>query len=600
MYFKSIEIEHVGPIDRIKIDFEIANGAPKPIVLVGENGSGKSILLSHLANALLVGKQEVYEDTEVENGKVYKYRSPHYIQSGQDYFFASVTFDTGIEIAECQLKMSKETFEQMLKYLPARSSIKNCPADQSSVFVSTFNEHKKETDEFYKQECCLYFPVNRFEEPAWLNVDNLRLQAEYSELKHLNGISNRQIICVSPLKANKNWILDILLDRQLYDIKFQTTTIPNLQGTPPSEINEFLGFSGSSTTIHSAINQVLKTILRDQGDIRLGASTRANRQISVMRNDDVWIPNLFQLSTGEVLLLNLFLSIVRDFDLTGKQIDSISDVSGIVLVDEIDAHLHTIYQKEVLPNLIALFPKVQFIMTSHSPLFLIGMEEKFGRDGFDIYDLPTGSKVVASDFSEFQSAYDAFKATNKHRNELSLFLQAHSKPVFFVEGQIDIDYIQKALELSGKSDLLSKIELQDGSGFGNLNAIWKSLETPLAKIVKQKIVLIYDCDTNKANKSNGNIHSRTIPIQPNNPIKKGIENLLSEATILKIESSNPKFIDKVEPTLTRTRGVNQTTSATYSINPDEKRNLCDWLITNGSKDEFDGLNAVIAIIEEFV
>jgi hypothetical protein len=45
-----------------------------------------------------------------------------------------------------------------------------------------------------------------------------------------------------------------------------------------------------------------------------------------------------------------------------------NDVPGIVLVDEIDLHLHPAWQRLVVPTLSKAFPKIQFVFTSHSPL----------------------------------------------------------------------------------------------------------------------------------------------------------------------------------------------------------------------------------------
>ena len=45
-----------------------------------------------------------------------------------------------------------------------------------------------------------------------------------------------------------------------------------------------------------------------------------------------------------------------------------SDLSGIVLLDEIEQHLHPIWQREIVQRLFHQFPNVQFICTSHSPL----------------------------------------------------------------------------------------------------------------------------------------------------------------------------------------------------------------------------------------
>ena len=61
-------------------------------------------------------------------------------------------------------------------------------------------------------------------------------------------------------------------------------------------------------------------------------------------------------------------------DLLGHLVDvapegtRLDQVSGIVLVDEIDLHLHPSWQREVVPLLSSMFPKLQFVLSSHSPL----------------------------------------------------------------------------------------------------------------------------------------------------------------------------------------------------------------------------------------
>ena len=46
------------------------------------------------------------------------------------------------------------------------------------------------------------------------------------------------------------------------------------------------------------------------------------------------------------------------------------DVPGVVLIDEIDLHLHPRWQKQILTQLTRTFPSMQFIVTTHSPLVL--------------------------------------------------------------------------------------------------------------------------------------------------------------------------------------------------------------------------------------
>ncbi len=63
------------------------------------------------------------------------------------------------------------------------------------------------------------------------------------------------------------------------------------------------------------------------------------------------------------------------------------DMEGVVLVDEIETHLHLELQKEILPILTILFPNIQFVVTTHSPFILSSL------DNAVIYDLENKTLV---------------------------------------------------------------------------------------------------------------------------------------------------------------------------------------------------------------
>ena len=46
------------------------------------------------------------------------------------------------------------------------------------------------------------------------------------------------------------------------------------------------------------------------------------------------------------------------------------DLEGLVLIDEIETHLHVELQKKIVPILMELFPNIQFVLTTHSPFIL--------------------------------------------------------------------------------------------------------------------------------------------------------------------------------------------------------------------------------------
>ena len=49
---------------------------------------------------------------------------------------------------------------------------------------------------------------------------------------------------------------------------------------------------------------------------------------------------------------------------------------GIVLIDEVDMHLHPAWQKRIVEDLHYIFPKIQFIMTTHSPSVLANVKQE--------------------------------------------------------------------------------------------------------------------------------------------------------------------------------------------------------------------------------
>ena len=54
-------------------------------------------------------------------------------------------------------------------------------------------------------------------------------------------------------------------------------------------------------------------------------------------------------------------------------------VGGVVLIDEIDLHLHPAWQRRVLPDLLRAFPLVQFILTTHSPQVIASAQQAWVR-----------------------------------------------------------------------------------------------------------------------------------------------------------------------------------------------------------------------------
>lgn len=86
------------------------------------------------------------------------------------------------------------------------------------------------------------------------------------------------------------------------------------------------------------------------------------------------------LSSGYQAVFDIVLDIIMRMQKQTKRSFDFN-LPGIVLIDEIETHLHLELQKNIMPMLTTIFPNIQFIVTSHSPFILNSIEDAV------IYDL---------------------------------------------------------------------------------------------------------------------------------------------------------------------------------------------------------------------
>ena len=398
MYAERIQIINYGPIAELDIEFPFNGETPKPVVLVGANGSGKSIVLAHLVNGLLIAKELASQSTpEMEPGHVFKARGYPYIKLGAECYFSRVDYVNGLfltEIGSRRLKRDYQTFPPQFTGDDASVAWDRMKPEANDDMFSNFTGRNENLLKgAFSQNCILYFPPNRFEEPAWLNEAHLKTPAHYTMVNRFEHHPGRKIVNYSPLRETQNWLLDLIFDRVVLE-PYKVNLSPFIEGEVQSTPLQMIGTpAGPAAEIYEIATEIVQKIVRGPQDTRLVLGSRFNRLISLGAGEGPIVPNIFQLSSGETSLVDLFLSILRDFDLCGVDFSSTQQIHGIILVDEIDLHLHADHQHEVLPGLIKMFPNVQFVFASHSPLFVLGMNQAFGEDGFALYRMPQGQRI---------------------------------------------------------------------------------------------------------------------------------------------------------------------------------------------------------------
>lgn len=145
-------------------------------------------------------------------------------------------------------------------------------------------------------------------------------------------------------------------------------------------LNTYLLLDLHFDAIKDLINEVFrKADINNQ--VRLEQYSDSNAEFKTFyfatpTNTDDLIP-LEALSDGfKATFVWLFDMVMRIVENLGN-IYNRHNVNGVIIIDEIDLHIHPRWQRSILPTLCDLFPKIQFIVTTHSDLVAQSVDSKY-------------------------------------------------------------------------------------------------------------------------------------------------------------------------------------------------------------------------------
>jgi hypothetical protein len=122
------------------------------------------------------------------------------------------------------------------------------------------------------------------------------------------------------------------------------------------------------------LKELLIRLLPEVADVRVGKPHRRWEPSVEFKTPYGWVP-LYGLSLGYQSLVAWMVDLAASmFDRYEKHADPLAE-PAIVLVDEIDLHLHPRWQRDLMSLLTKRFPNAQFIATAHSPLVVQAADE---------------------------------------------------------------------------------------------------------------------------------------------------------------------------------------------------------------------------------
>ena len=452
-YLKNLILHNVGPIENLAIQAEFdADGNPKPIVFVGTNGSGKTIALSTVVDAIHelaadAGFSDVCEPSVGGGRRFFRVSGGGLQKSGAQKYLCGLTFES-TDGAIWKYFDKAGAFEEgewkaLLGEKISWPSISKENSKQNSFNGSMPNAiAAQEIDKLsFQNSAFCYFPANRSEQPFW-STQSSNAERVNDGLGRFSNLLGKPIVCTATSFQNATWLMDVILDDLAQEHTERINLLQQLKlkadANQSFDIDLLQNLSPAKRlTVLENANQVLSVLLGCQA--RFAVTPRqSNKRLHFMKTatDAAESLHISHLSHGQSSLLGIFCTIMRYADAANPK--NLADINGIVLIDEADAGLHIDYQHQVLPKLMRLMPKVQFIISTHSPLLLLGLERQYGIDGVQIVEAPSGNRISAEVFPEFKEAFLALESTTIFKKSLAeIISREQKKPVLLVEGQSD-------------------------------------------------------------------------------------------------------------------------------------------------------------------
>ena len=148
------------------------------------------------------------------------------------------------------------------------------------------------------------------------------------------------------------------------------------------------------------------------------------------------------LSDGEKCYITLVCDIVRRLTIANPKGDILQG-EGIVLIDEIDLHLHPSWEATVMEKLAQTFPNIQFIVSAHSPLVASHFDGKvYGLRNGNIDPFP---RIFGLDYSTILMEYMGVRPDNREVSTLVDMFRTYQKHNMEKQAQAVYDKLLKLM-----------------------------------------------------------------------------------------------------------------------------------------------------------
>jgi predicted ATP-binding protein involved in virulence len=431
MKLKELSLSNFRAFEDLELKFD-----SQTTVIIGHNGAGKTSILdaiamcmTHLTGNLLSDSAGYDIDAWFVN---------HDIMNEKNEGFCSAVLQDNVfnEGKEFQIVVKKErnsvgiNFEIHPKnsFEGVKSKLKNNQIDSIPI-IAYFNVHRTYPSELKVESRKTYNSL--------LFAYDRSLSLKNPNFKYFEKWFLQQVIEENALK----------IDSKDFDIELQSLKYIK------SCLSTFLSFIEPNT--FGNINT--KNISNPHPNFLV----EAKNFVTVVKKDKE--VSMSQLSDGERNVISLVVEIARRLVIANNT--DPSKGNGIVLIDEIELHLHPKWQNTIIKALEQTFPNLTFIVTTHSPLVLSSVRKSAIKVLQDYQEIPNDSlpdiytgtaDEVLEDIMDAEENYNPYKAELKEIDKLfndlkfdlandklqKLKVELNSSPRWLEEYETRLDFVR--------------------------------------------------------------------------------------------------------------------------------------------------------------
>lgn len=495
MKIRKIEFTNHPIFDDLKLDFTDANGKTiNTIIIAGENGVGKSLLLNTIfdfSNLNLVNdkrdekrKFEIeLSNEEIQILKVGQYSKQYFTTNYKGNIFI-ISIDYNITDNWNQIDIRGKTETGVSPTLAGHIFSQN---DTNRILRAIFSDVE------------INFTPQQIATVTSTNIDRPDLKSQRSNSNLATEITQ------------------LLIDVQSLDALEFTEWARNNTGQPID--NDKIDIRIKRFTSAYDFMFPLKRYKRIENK---------NNKKEIIFEENGKEMSISKLSSGEKQIVFRGSFLLKDKE---------SSKGALILIDEPEISLHPNWQLKVLSFFKKLFTNnsgeqtSQIIISTHSP-FIIHNANRKDDKVIILQKDSTGKTVIPNEAKFF--GWSIEKLVQKAFN-INHFL-TENKTTVFLEGETDEKYYNKCLEVFNKTHLpiefkwIGRINEKgnaENTGDTALNQA-KTFFTANMEQIKNKIILFYDSDTNKPEENIENLVIRKMNVNDGNlTFKIGVENLLT-------------------------------------------------------------------------